>query len=580
MKYAAAAFFAGLALRAQIFPIAVGPVPNVSTPAVDYAALTAVVSSSVSSDGVIHMASDLYLMHTDGTAVQQLTMLANYGAPYIDLATDGSKAAYNLTSGSAPGMEEIHVVDTSSGADLKVATDTVGCVQPLAAAICYGCFFTCVRTVHLSPDASKVVYSASENQPLYVVNADGSGVLHLQIYSAVLAPSPQRVVSRNGLLVFTTSNGVYTMNLDGSGMQRIATFAATDYPSNATISEDGNTIAFQLQSSHARIYVVHLDGNSAVPFTSDTLDATSPSISADGSLVAFIQSNQAFIQPADGSSPATRLTNFGFLTPSAVALSGDGSTALIKVESGVYAAGTGMTARRVYAPRTILASGITSYSGTSAATPGSLFRISGWNFQDDAAVFANSVPLPTSLGGISVNVNGQPVPLVSITPSQITGQMPFTTRAGGTSLTVDFDGGQELTANATVSSAAPEVLPYTLPFFTSNYAMAFHAGTSIPADQGHPADAGETLETYGVGLGVVSPAVDAGVPAPSDPPARAIVTPQVSIGNKAATVTFAGLAPGMIGIYQVNVVVPGGLKSGSQPISWSPPTASWSIWVK
>jgi len=166
-----------------------------------------------------------------------------------------------------------------------------------------------------------------------------------------------------------------------------------------------------------------------------------------------------------------------------------------------------------------------------------------------------------------------------VTPTRIVAQLPFTTPPGTAKIEV---GGASATVD--VQSAAPEVLQYVQPFFTSIYAQAFHAGTAFPADRGRPASAGETLEMYGLGLGAVSPPVEAGVPAPSNPPARALAVPLVKIGNQNATVTFAGLAPGQIGIYQVNAIVPSGLKSGSQPVTWvgSEPgaAATWVIWVK
>ena len=581
MKYAAALLFLGAVLRGQI-PITLVSNPNLSIPAVDDRGLTALVGSNVSPDGQFNSAADLYLLNATGTVARKLTNLPNNGASWVDLSPDGSLAAYHVTASTPPGMEEIHVVNALSGADLKVATDTVGCVEPLAAAICLGCFFSCVRTVHLSPDGSKVVYSASETQPLYVVNADGSGVLHLPIQGAVLGPSPQRVVSRNGLLAFTSTQDVFVVHLDGSGMQNLTNFPAGKYPLNATISEDGGTVAFQM-SSPSQIYVVH-PGGAPRQLTTDPIDSTSPSIAADGSLVAFVEAGQAFIQRTDGSSPPVRLTTFNYLTATAVTLSGDGSTALVTVGSAVYTAGTGMKATRLFAPPAVLSNGIQSFSGFSAPSAGSLFRISGWNFQDDAEVFAGSLPLPISLGGVSVEVNGQAAPLLSVTPSQITAQLPFTIAAGTASFAIGVAGGEQLTATAQVQDAAPEVLQYVQPFFTSNYAMAFHAGTTTIADQAHPASAGEMLEMYGIGLGPVTPAVEAGMPGPSNPPARAIAAPQVKIGNQIAVVAFAGLAPGLVGIDQVNVVVPSGLKSGSQPVSWSvngkAPSMSWTLWVQ
>jgi minor extracellular serine protease Vpr len=45
--------------------------------------------------------------------------------------------------------------------------------------------------------------------------------------------------------------------------------------------------------------------------------------------------------------------------------------------------------------------------------------------------------------------------------------------------------------------------------------------------------------------------------------------PTVTIGGQPATVVFSGLAPGIVGEYQVNVQVPAGISAGNQPITIS-----------
>jgi uncharacterized protein (TIGR03437 family) len=452
--------------------------------------------------------------------------------------------------------------------------------------------------VRFSPDATKVVFSESQPQPLWTTNADGSGMIHLPMSGAGLASSPQRVVSRNGLLVFTAAGqftqDVYVSNLDGSGTRNLTNFPAGRYALNAVISEDGGTIAFQMQPAtvnsgtpgNSQIYILHMDGAPPRQLTNTALDSSAPSISADGALVAYIQANQALLQPTDGSGAPARLTNFGYVAATGVTLSGDGSTALVSTGTGIYRAVSGMKPNRVFGPRTVLPNGVSSLSGISPPSAGSLFRISGWNFADDAEVDVPSVPLPSALGGVSVSWNGQPIPLLSINPTQITAQLPFAASAADAAqFTVSFEGGGQVSASAAVKEAAPEILRYPVASFNvnPNLAMAFHAGTNIPADQDHPAVAGETLETYGIGLGAVSPSVDAGSPGPADPPARALVVPQVKVGNQNAKVAFAGLAPGLVGIDQVNIVVPSGLKSGAQTLSWlanGQAQVAYSIYVK
>jgi uncharacterized protein (TIGR03437 family) len=71
------------------------------------------------------------------------------------------------------------------------------------------------------------------------------------------------------------------------------------------------------------------------------------------------------------------------------------------------------------------------------------------------------------------------------------------------------------------------------------------------------ASAGETVLIYGTGLGPVSPAQQSGAAAAGA--ASTTVTPTVTIGGVTASTGFSGLAPGFVGLYQINAVVPSGL---------------------
>ena len=117
-------------------------------------------------------------------------------------------------------------------------------------------------------------------------------------------------------------------------------------------------------------------------------------------------------------------------------------------------------------------------------------------------------------------------------------------------------------------SPANFVFPFTRGRLYYPQAAAFHAGTSVAADMDHPATAGEALEIYGLGLGMTVPLVEARVASPGSPPARAQQAPRVQIGGRDVAVTFAGLAPGLAGVYQVNVIVPTGLAPGLQTLAW------------
>jgi len=52
------------------------------------------------------------------------------------------------------------------------------------------------------------------------------------------------------------------------------------------------------------------------------------------------------------------------------------------------------------------------------------------------------------------------------------------------------------------------------------------------------------------------------------PPALAKVKPRLQVGGREAEISFAGLVPGLAGVYQVNAKVPVGLAPGYQPLRW------------
>jgi uncharacterized protein (TIGR03437 family) len=78
-------------------------------------------------------------------------------------------------------------------------------------------------------------------------------------------------------------------------------------------------------------------------------------------------------------------------------------------------------------------------------------------------------------------------------------------------------------------------------------------------DSARPARSGEVVVLYATGMGQVTPSVREGSPAPSDPLASVVAPIKVTIQSRPAEVVFAGLAPGMAGVYQLNIVVPEGL---------------------
>ena len=85
-----------------------------------------------------------------------------------------------------------------------------------------------------------------------------------------------------------------------------------------------------------------------------------------------------------------------------------------------------------------------------------------------------------------------------------------------------------------------------------------------PVSSDNPAAAGEVLVAYATGLGPVTVNVPTGQAAPASPLAITMELPTITIGGVPAEVVFSGMAPGFVGLYQVNVQVPTSVAGGSR----------------
>ena len=106
------------------------------------------------------------------------------------------------------------------------------------------------------------------------------------------------------------------------------------------------------------------------------------------------------------------------------------------------------------------------------------------------------------------------------------------------------------------------------------YVAAFHSpsGTlvsngNIPNTVSAPAVPGETLTLYGVGFGPVTPSSIPVAGRIVDGTSAVSASLQFKIGDSTAQTSYAGFAPGFVGLYQFNVIVPADAKGGDQPVS-------------
>lgn len=195
-----------------------------------------------------------------------------------------------------------------------------------------------------------------------------------------------------------------------------------------------------------------------------------------------------------------------------------------------------------------------SYSPfTYPIAPGEMIRLYGTGLSA-VTMTASALPLPTTLGGVTVSINGVNAPLYIVSATQIVCIVPFgTTSAGYAQIQVTNSGTKSNIVTTFTETSAPGV--FTLGANGISSGATLHANGSV-VGASSPAKVGETVVTYVTGLGGVTPAVSDGTAAPSSPLSTTTDHIVVFVEGQQATVTFAGLAPGFVGLYQINFVVP------------------------
>ncbi len=203
---------------------------------------------------------------------------------------------------------------------------------------------------------------------------------------------------------------------------------------------------------------------------------------------------------------------------------------------------------------------VNAASFTAQVSPGALATIFGSNFTGTGLDAIASLPLPSSLGGVSVLVNGVAARVLYASVNQINFQIPWETKTGSATVAVGINGLASSKVNVTVEAAAPGL------FVQGSHAAVQNSDFSLNSS-GNPAKVGGTILAYLTGAGAVSNQPADGAAAGSDPLSQVTSTPSATIGGQNAKVSFAGLAPSFVGLWQVNVVVPSGLTTGDFPLT-------------
>jgi uncharacterized protein (TIGR03437 family) len=214
-------------------------------------------------------------------------------------------------------------------------------------------------------------------------------------------------------------------------------------------------------------------------------------------------------------------------------------------------------------PNTIVS---TSSFRNGSVAPGDQVSIFGANLGPSNGARAEpGRPLPTSLGGTTVSFDGVAAPIFYVSDKFVAVQAPALTVGSTTQI--------QVTSSSGTSAAVPiAVVPVKPGIFTyesggKGQAKAINQDGSSNGDgsanNSRGAAPGTVIQLFATGLGALDPAVSPGNPAPANPLSLVTTPVSAAIGGRAAQVVYAGAAPGLIGTYQVNVLIPVAIPSGA-----------------
>ena len=195
---------------------------------------------------------------------------------------------------------------------------------------------------------------------------------------------------------------------------------------------------------------------------------------------------------------------------------------------------------------------------TGPVAPGEVVTIFGSAMGPQTGVAALIDPdslLANQVAGAEVRFDGVPAPLFYAQANQINAQVPYTVAGNATtSIEVFYQGVSVNTTTATVASSAPGV-----------FATAINQdGTYNSAN--NPASSGAYLTIYATGEGLTNGPNISGEPAAAPYP-QPVLPVTATVGGVLAQIVWAGSAPGLVGLLQVNLLIPGPyLPSGAAPL--------------
>jgi uncharacterized protein (TIGR03437 family) len=448
---------------------------------------------------------------------------------------DGANAVFQDHSAGLPNLTVTHI--------------TVDPIDPATAYITYSGFPTNGRHIFKTTNRGASWVNATGNLP------------NIPVSDLVIDPDlPSTIYIATDAGVMVSTDGASTWSTLGQGLPTVVVTSLTLHRKSRILRA----------GTHGRSIwdiAVPLTGGSQQPSVSSISPSTANSGSGDFTLtVSGAGFGSSSVVLWNGQQRTTTMVDGSHLTASIpasdIVLIGRASVTVFTASFGGGASNS-IPFLIGPGPTTTSAAAVSAANPLGGAVLGqrSISSLYGTNLSAQAVSADIAPPLPFSLGGTTMTIGSNPVPLFYVSPGLVNFQVPFLSVTRPTQVPLVLNqGGQSTTVTVTIQ-------PYAPALFTSNgggtgQASALVAGTaSVAAPVGtfpgsRPIHIGEYLSIYCTGLGDVSPRPALGSPSPSSPLSRTLSDSTVTIGGVPGTVIFSGLAPGFAGLYLVNVQIP------------------------
>jgi trimeric autotransporter adhesin len=385
----------------------------------------------------------------------------------------------------------------------------------------------------------------------------------------------------DGIITTVAGNGMGGF----SGDNGPAVDAGLGDPGGVAVDAAGNLyIADSLNQCIRKVttngIITTVAGNGTPGFSGDNGPATSAELFEPGG-VAVDSAGDLFVTEIFGG-PIRKITN-GIITTIAGTgatvggFSGDNGPAIsaqlyqpngIAVDSAgnLYVADTLNNRIRLLQPQLSINPGGTVNAASSApntpVAPGSIATVYG-AFLITSLSTASAVPLPINLAGLSLEFGASlTAPLFAVSSGQINFQVPWELAGQSqTTLSASINGQTSPTQTLALATYAPGL--FSLNSQGSGPGAILDSSYNL-VNSSNPATAGVTIiQIYCTGLGPVTNQPPSGSPPSGSQLSQTTATPTVTIGGAPATVLFSGLAPGSVGEYQVDALVPAASSKGA-----------------